>query len=243
METFTLTRKEMAGLLLALQGSGQDNPLQVLQQVWKKTHCEAYAAGSPLPAFLSTALPPVLDKLIKGNKVRGFSLQEISALGQLIEYSQISMTSMQNWVKRDFKAYFECPQVGKKYSLKQAALLYIIDDLKANLDFDSIRKLFDLLFCKPQGEGTRAQGDLIDPLALYAAYSTLFAELEGTGHPLLEQAIRTAADKLAGSFTHLTDEQGEALRNILFIAALSIQSAYFHSLAKRYCSATLFLKG
>ncbi|GGG71511.1 DUF1836 domain-containing protein [Paenibacillus radicis (ex Gao et al. 2016)] len=241
METFTLTRKEMAGLLLALQGSSQDNPLQVLQQAWKKAHCEAYAAGSPLPAFLSTALPPVLDKLIKGNKVRGFSLQEISALGQLIEYSQISMTSMQNWVKRDFKAYFECPQVGKKYSLNQAALLYIIDDLKANLDFDSIRKLFDLLFCKPQGEG--AQGDLINPLSLYAAYSTLFAELERTKHPMLEQAIRTAADKFAGSFTHLTDEQSEALRNILFIAALSIQTAYFHSLAKRYCNATLFLKG
>lgn len=254
MQSFTLTRKEMANLLLALHGRYNDNPLQVLQQAWKKTHRDAYESGSPLPAFLSTALPPVLVKMIKGNEVRGFSLQEIAALGQLIEYSHMSITSMQNWVKRDFKAYFDCPKIGKKYSLNQAALLFVIEDLKSNLDFDSIRKLFEILFNKPEDEND----DLIGPLELYASYSTMFEEMDANndqvldivGHvkggrnqdSLTENAIRSSADRFVEQIPHLTDEQTEALRNILFIAAISIQTSYFHSLARRYCNATLFLK-
>ncbi|MUT68410.1 DUF1836 domain-containing protein [Paenibacillus sp. NEAU-GSW1] len=244
MEAFTLTRKEMAGLLLALQGGGDRNPLQVLQHAWRKAHSDALTSGQTLPAFLSTALPPILEKLIKGNQLRGCSLQEINALGQLIENSHLSTTSMQNWVKRDFKAYFACPQIGKKYSLNQAALLYIIDDLKANLDFDSIRSLFDLLFRKPQDNGNGGSGvKLIDPLELYVCYATLFEELnEGEREQLLEKRIRAAAARIAEQYEHLGSEQREALRNILFIAVLSIQTAQFQALARKYCNATLFLK-
>ncbi|MFX3634990.1 MAG: DUF1836 domain-containing protein [Candidatus Pristimantibacillus sp.] len=253
MESFTLTRKEMANLLLALHGRNRDKPLQVLQQAWKRTHRNAYEAGSHLPAFLSTAMPPILEKMIKGNEVRGFSLQEISTLGQLIEYSHLSITSMQNWVKRDFKAYFVCPKMGKKYSLNQAAMLFVIDDLKSNLDFDSIRRLFDILFNKPDDD----HDDLIGPLELYAAYSAMFEELDANNDQMLdivghvkgarnqdvltENAIREAADRFTAELPNLTAEQTEALRNIVFIAAISIQTSYFHSLARRYCNATLFL--
>ncbi|MFF2483566.1 DUF1836 domain-containing protein [Paenibacillus sp. NPDC058071] len=253
MESFTLTRKEMAQLLLALHGSNDEKPLVVLQRAWKKAHRDACEAGSTLPAFLSTSLPPVLEKLIKGNVVKGFSLQEISALGQLIEYSHMSITSMQNWVKRDFKAYF-CPKVGKKYSLNQAALLFVIDDLKSNLDFDSIRKLFDIVFNRPEDDCD----DLIGPLELYATYSAMFEELDANNDQLLdtvghvkgvrnqdaltENAVRESAAKFAERVPYLADGQAEALRNVLMIAAISIQTSYFHSLARRYCNATLFLK-
>lgn len=253
MEAFTLTRKEMADLLLALHGQNCCEPLQVLQQAWKKSHLDAYETGSSLPAFLSTKLPPVLVKLIKGREVKGFSLQEISALGGLIEFSQMSITSMQNWVKRDFKPYFDCPKVGKKYSLNQTALLFIIDDLKSSLDFGSIRKLFDRLFNKPEDE----TDDLIGPLELYNSYTSMFEELAASGYRLLdmarpdsarrdkeavmEQMLHEASEPFLKVLPHLSEEQTEALRHILFIAAISIRTSYFHSLAKRYCHATLFL--
>ncbi|MCM3627645.1 DUF1836 domain-containing protein [Paenibacillus glycanilyticus] len=253
MEAFTLTRKEMADLLLALHGQKCCEPLQVLQQAWKQSHRDAYESGSSLPAFLSTELPSVLVKLIKGREVKGFSLQEISALGGLIDFSQMSITSMQNWVKRDFKPYFDCPKIGKKYSLNQTALLFIIDDLKSSLDFGSIRKLFDRLFNKPEDE----TDDLIGPLELYAAYTAMYEELAASGYRLLdmarpyqdardreaimEQMLHSASEPFLQILPRLSEEQTEALRHILFIAVISIRTSYFHSLAKRYCHATLFL--
>ncbi|CAG7635310.1 DUF1836 domain-containing protein [Paenibacillus allorhizosphaerae] len=253
MEAFTLTRKEMATLLLALDGRHSLTPLQVLQEAWKKAHRDALEAGKSLPVFLTTELPPIIERMIKGGGVKGFSLQEIATLGKLIEYSHLSITSMQNWVKRDFKPYFECPKMGRKYSLNQAALLFIIDDLKSNLDFASILQLFELLFNKPQTD----EDDVIGPLDLYVSYSGMFEELDANndqlmdtdGHvkesrnqdALTEIAVRSAADRYAKRLPHLTKHQSEALRNVLFIAAISIQTSYFHSLARRYLNATLFL--
>lgn len=253
MESFTLTRKEMAELLISLRGGSDQRPIQVLQSAWAKSHRYDLEKGTTLPAFLATLLPPIIEKLIKGSEVKGFSLQEISALGQLIEYSNLSITSMQNWVKRDFKPYFDCPKAGKKYSLNQAALLFIIDDLKSNLDFESIRKLFEIVLGKPNDESD----DLVGPIELYAAYTSMFEELDAnndqlldiTGHLkeqphqdlLTEQVIRNAANRFADKLSGLTDGQREAIRNILLVAVISIQTSYFHTLARRYCNATLFL--
>ncbi|MNZ72064.1 hypothetical protein D3C78_904340 [compost metagenome] len=253
MESFTLTRKEMARLLLALDGKFDLNPIQVLQTAWSKTHKTDLEQGAALPAFLSTLLPPVIEKMLKGHKIKGFSMQEVAALGQLIEYSNISITSMQNWVKRDFKPYFTSQRAGKKYSLNQAALLFIIDDLKSNLDFVSIRKLFDIIFNNPEDESD----DMVAPVDLYAAYTSMFEELDANNDQLLdisghlkgshrqdlltEQVIRSAANQIVCRLPNLTVHQREAIRNILLVAVISIQTSYFHSLARRYCNATLFL--
>ncbi|MCA0753792.1 DUF1836 domain-containing protein [Paenibacillus sp. N4] len=253
MESFTLTRKEMACLLLSLDGSSGRKPLQVLQQAWNKSHRTDLEQGSGLPAFLSTLLPPIVEKLIKRNELKGLSLHEIAALGQLIEYSSLSVTSMQNWVKRDFKTYFDSPKAGKKYSLNQAAMLFIIDDLKSNLDFESIRKLFDILFRNPED----GESDPVSALQLYASYTTMFEELDANNDQLLdisghlkeqphqdlltEQVIRDSAERFAGRLPDLTGKRREAFRNFLLVAVISIQTSYFHSLARRYCNATLFL--
>ncbi|QAY68077.1 DUF1836 domain-containing protein [Paenibacillus protaetiae] len=252
MESFILTRKDMAKLLLALNGQSHESPLQVLQASWTSSHLNDQQQGSAMPAFLSTSLPPVIEKLIKGTRVKGFSLQEIAALGRLIEYSGVSLTAMQNWVKRDFKPYFDCPKVGKKYSINQAALLFIIDDLKYNLDFESIRKLFCILFNKPEDEND----DLVGPVSLYEAYSDMFEQLDATHRQIeakatdsenykqdfvTEQMVLAAANRYARTLPELTGRQREAVRNFMLIAAVSIQTAYCHSVSKRYFNATMFL--
>ncbi len=253
MESFTLTRKEMASLLLALDGQSSQKPLQVLQQAWSKTHRTHLEQGGGLPAFLSTMLPPIVEKLIKGSELKGLSLHEIATLGQLIEYSNLSITSMQNWVKRDFKPYFHTPMAGKKYSLNQAALLYVIDDLKSNLDFESIRRLFEIVFTSLEDD----TGDLVGPIQLYMAYTSMFEELDANNDQLLdisghlkenphqdlltEEVIRNTANQFASRLPDLSDNQREAVRNILLVAVISIQTSYFHALARRYCNATLFL--
>lgn len=158
MESFALTRVEMSSLLLSLTGLSDRKPLNILQEAWAKFHREELQKGTSLPAFLSTNVPPILQKIIKGGHVKGFSLGEIASLGHLIEYSTLTVTAMQNWVKRDFKEYLGSPKEGKKYSVNQAALLFIIDDLKSALNFESIRQLFQLMFLKPD----RDDDDLIE---------------------------------------------------------------------------------
>ncbi|MFB5268504.1 DUF1836 domain-containing protein [Paenibacillus enshidis] len=253
MESFTMTRSDMAHLLLALDNCQSMQPLAVLQEAWRKNHQDRLRAGSTLPAFLSTEVTPVLEKIIKGRQIAAFSLQEIASLGQLIEYSHVSLTSMQNWVKRDFKEFLGSPQVGKKYSINQAAVLLIIEDLKSSLDFESIRKLFHILFGQPGDDSD----DLMQPMHLYAAYSSLFEELDangdgmfditGTGPAstlkdgLTEDMLLRAAGRYTDDLVHLSPNQREALRNALLVAAVSIQNSYFLSMARRYVNATLFL--
>jgi len=253
METFTLTRKEMAIILLSLKGSGGTTPLNVLQEAWKKNHLVDMKHGTSFTAFLSTQLTPVLEKMIKNDRVEGFSLQDIVSLGNQIEYTNMSLTSMQNWVKRDLKQFLGSPKSGKKYSIDQVAMLFIIDDLKNCLDFESIRRLFEIIFQHPDDD----RDDLIKPADLYATYSRLFEELDVNNDQLLdvqghsagkrnhdaltEFTIRQKADQVACSMEHLNAQQKEAVRNMLFISMVSVQTAYFHSIARRYVNATLFL--
>ncbi|CDN41513.1 DUF1836 domain-containing protein [Paenibacillus sp. P22] len=252
MESFLLKRSEMAALLMSLDGKGDHTPIQIVQQAWKKGHRKQVSSGRALPAFLSTDWPAVLEKLMKGQGLKGMSLQEAAALGQLIPYAGLSITAMQNWVKRDFKRYFESPKAGKKYSLEQAALLFIIDDLKASLDFESIRKLLGRLF------GCGGEKSLLSPVDFYQAYSALFEELDADGDQILDAApsesvsgngmessletkAREGASRYISGLSGLDETEAEALGNLLLIAVFSVQAAYFHSLSRRYSNATLFL--
>lgn len=253
MEAFTLSRIEMSELLLSLNSTIERKPLHILQDAWSKFHYEEVEKGASLPAFLSTEIPPILQKLIKGSPVKGLSLGEIATLGHLIEYSTLSATSMQNWVKRDFKEYLGSPREGKKYSVNQAALLFMIDDLKAALDFGSIRQLFRLLFLAPE----RDDDDLVEPAQLYHAYAELFEEIksspvmpvQGLADLSAQQMYSSRADKvlkvslenMMQHLNHLTRSQRHAVRNMLMIAAISVQTCYFQALARQYCNAALFL--
>ncbi|GAA3406403.1 DUF1836 domain-containing protein [Paenibacillus hodogayensis] len=254
METFYLTRKQMAGLLMSLKGLTGKSPVAVLQEAWAKSHKTDMEHGKTLGAFVSTSLPPIFEKIIKMKQTgEGFSLTDIVALGNQIEYSQYSVTSMQNWVKRDFKELIGSPRNGKKYSIDQTAVLFIIDDLKATLDFESIRKLLTLVFNNAHDDSD----DLIGPLQLYSAYSTLFEELDEnndqvldlSGHEtgrrnhdhMLEHMLKEISGQFANTLQALNRDQKEAVGNTVFVAMVSVQTSYFQSLARRYLNATLFL--
>ncbi|MEF3301998.1 DUF1836 domain-containing protein [Paenibacillus sp. GYB003] len=254
METFYLTRKQMAGLLLSLKGETDKTPIAMLQEAWAKAHKTDVEHGKTLGAFVSTSLPPIFEKIIKMKQTgEGFSLTDIVALGNQIEYSHYSVTSMQNWVKRDFKDLIGPPRNGKKYSIDQTAVLFMIDDLKATLDFESIRKLLTLVLGDPQND----EDDLIGPLRLYAAYSSIFEELDQnndqvldlSGHEsgkrnhdhMLEHMLKDISGKFAETLQSLSRDQQEAVGNTVFIAMVSVQTSYFQSLARRYMNATLFL--
>ncbi|MCI3921169.1 DUF1836 domain-containing protein [Paenibacillus sp. TRM 82003] len=252
MEHFTLTRREAAGLLLSIQGKYKKSPLEVLQDAWLRTRPPS-DRGAAVAAFLDTSLPSICEKMMK-KRLTGLSLNEIVMLGNQIEYSSLSLASVQNWVKRDFKEFFGAPREGKKYSIEQAAMLLIIEDLKSNLDFESIRKLFQIVFRSPEDE----TDDLIVPVELYYAYSSLFEEMDENndqlldvrGHDkslrnqdaLIEQMIRMKTDAYVSQLERLGASEKEAVRNALIVALISVQTSYFNSLARRYVNATLFLQ-
>lgn len=255
MQMFQLTRKQMAGLLLSLAGQIDKTPLAVLREAWSRAHQIDIRDGKSLGAFMSTSLPPIFEKMIKmKQRGEGFSLTDIVAMGNQIEYTHFSVTSVQNWVKRDFKDWIGSPRLGKKYSIDQTAILFIIEDLKAALDFESIRKLLALVFNDPHIEAD----DLIRPLQLYSAYSSIFEDLDAnndqvldlSGHEsgmrnqdhMLENLIKHRADQFASTLTGLKEEQREAVSHMIFIATISVQTSYFQSLARRYWNAAVFLQ-
>src|SRR5690606_4069155 len=107
-----------ATLLLSLQGKTSKSPLATLQEIWIKSHLKDIEHGKSFTAFISTSLPPIFEKLIRSNwSDEGFSLTDIVSLGNQIEYTNFSITSIQNWVKRDIKEKLGGPRLGKKYSI------------------------------------------------------------------------------------------------------------------------------
>lgn len=251
MKAFHLTRKEMAHLLLSLKGWHSKSPLAILQDAWRKTPILQQNKESLQKTIEIDSIPPIFEKIMKyDSKDTGFSLNEIAALGNQIENTSFSITAIQNWVKRDIKDMIGSPQKGKKYSIEQAALLFIVEDLKTALDFDSIRKLLQLIVNDPADQ----EDDLINPVQLYSAYSSVFEELNtnysylyknenyDTAIQRIEIAIEKKAKDLAYTFHHATKKQQEAITNVIVIASLSVHTAYFQMMAKRYLSATLFLQ-
>lgn len=255
METFLLTRNEMALLLQSLGGYHRKPPKQILFEAWARTHQHVIQGGNSLEAFISTSIPPILEKVLKMNpNDAGMSLNDIVALGSQIEYSHFAVTAVQNWVKRDLKELIGPPGLGKKYTIEQAAMLYIIEDLRAALDLESIRKLLLLVFHRSDDPAE----DLLRPLELYAGYSRIFEEmdrndnqvldlLEGPGEQgrkqdhLLEISIKKKADEFAAACVGLNPQQREVVSNTLVVALFSVQTTYFQTLAKRFLNASLFL--
>ncbi|MCM3241996.1 DUF1836 domain-containing protein [Cytobacillus oceanisediminis] len=243
MELFQLSRKSMADFLLSLKGEGGHSPKQILQQAWAAAHEKK---GISTEAFLDTKMPAIFEKLLRADLQKiGFSINEIVALGNQIEFTHLSSTALQNWVKRDVKDLIGSPQLGKKYSADQAAMLFIVEDLKATLDFDSIRKILALLF----NDLDDRTDDLIGPIPFYSAYAAIFEKVhqhngaEKSIYDQTEQCIKKEALKTMESFQDFTKNQKDIVSNILVTASLTVLSAYYKSLTKKYVTATLFLNG
>lgn len=253
MQTFQLTRKEMANLLLSLEGDNQESPISVLKEAWIKRHTDL-SESEAAQAFMTTKLPTIFETLIKNpKKEAALSITEIVALGNQIEQMDLSLTAVQNWVKRDAKEIIGPPEKGKKYSIYQASLLFIIEDLKNALDFKSIKQLLKLIFNAP----IVRTDDLIPPLSLFLAYGSIFEDLDPDGDQIMEAAevdpilaltkkektletlIENRAAQIVNSFEGLTSEQKQCVQNTIVILTLTIQMSYLKSLAKRYTNSTL----
>ncbi|MHA7963803.1 DUF1836 domain-containing protein [Paenibacillus sp. CAU 1782] len=235
MDGFRMTRSELANVLISLKNGDNRKTADILRQAW---HSSMSARSARSGGNLPDPLPAIVEKLMRSGERKGLSLHEIAELGQLAEYANPAATSLQNWVKRDFKDYFESPQAGKKYSLDQAALLLIIDDLKTNLDFESLRRLFCIVFLP---------GNFLAPLDIYAAYADIYEELKNDlasdrrTARRLENEIRRRAEASMPLLPECSADVREAIRNLLLLAVISVQSAFFQALARRYCQETLYL--
>ncbi|OBR65017.1 hypothetical protein A7K91_05470 [Paenibacillus oryzae] len=245
MEGFRMTRSELAEVLVSLKCGEKQKTADILRQAWKLSMTSAVErSGGGLPE----PLPSIVEKLMRSGDRKGLSLHEIAELGQLAEYACPAATSLQNWVKRDFKDYFESPQAGKKYSLDQAALLLIIDDLKTNLDFESLRRLFSIVFMSDEGlEGCSVYGSRLSPLDIYAAYADIYEELKNDlasdrrTARRLENEIRRRAEAAVPALSQCNERVRQAIKNLLLLAVISVQSAFFQAMARRYCQETLYL--
>lgn len=233
---FALNRKEMADLLLSLKGLTGKEPLNVIQEVW----LTKYKDQDGRATMTSTALPPIIEKIMKMKTAHvSFSLNEIVALANQLEYNTISSTTVQNWVKRDVKELIGSPAHTKKYSVDQAASIFIVEDLKTILDLDSIRKLLAIVFKNPED----IKDDLIQPVELYAAYSNIFEVLDVNDDQVLDPdqtskldikgAIEKKADQFVAALQHLSDKEKETLSDVIVVAILAVQTSYFQSLARR----------
>ncbi|MEC0093335.1 DUF1836 domain-containing protein [Paenibacillus macquariensis] len=239
METLTFTRKAMSSLLLSLQIGATTSPRSVIQDIWRENHELELAQGRSMSALISTAFPSIIEKMIKSDTHPSFSLHDIVSLGAQIEYTHFSITSVQNWVKRDFKEFIGHAEEGKKYSLQQVALFFIIEDLRSTLDYDSIRKFFQIIF------------PLIQPLDFYSSYATLFEELDECYRNYMgersdfvykwDQMINEAAKDYVAHKPDLSDEQRETLQSAIHVALTSVHTSCFQSLSRRYVHGMVFL--
>jgi len=254
MESFLLTRKEVADILLSLDGKLNRSSLEILQEAWAKNHKEQVAEGSIFKAFTSTVMPPIFEKIIKMKpKAASFSIADIVDLGKQIEYTQFrSTTAVQNWIKRDIKDLIPSPAYGKKYSIDQAALIFTVSDLKTLVDFDSLTKLLKMIFQDPHD----IKNDLISPLELYSTYTRLFEELDVNNDQILdtessntigkkndsviEVILEKNADLYAYKIEDLTNEEKEAVSNTIAICTLAVQTSYFQAISKRFINAITF---
>jgi Domain of unknown function (DUF1836) len=243
VEYFTLSRKNMADLLHSLNGQHSKTPTMILKEAWSLTNKEE------LSTLISSGMPSIFEKILKHTKNEiGFSINEIVALGNQIEYTHLSPSAVQNWVKRDIKELVGRPQIGKKYNVDQATMLLIVEDLKSSLDFDSIRKILTLAFNNPEDRSD----DIIHPIDLYSAYAFVFEKLhhrplppvDGSGpmNEWIEQFIHKECRDILPIFDHLNEDQMNSVLNVLIVSSLSVQAAYYQSAAKRYVYAALFMQ-
>lgn len=186
----------------------------------------------------------ILKKLKRTrNSTYGFSLNEIATIGNQIEYAGVTSTAVQNWVKRDVKDLIGSPLNGKKYSIDQAVMILIVEDLKMVLDFHSIRKVLSLIF----NNLADRHDDLIDPVSFYNGYATIFNKLvqNNTG-VTFETSNKTWIENKALDYIEkhctLQRQEQEIVKNVMVLAVHSIHASVYKMKAQQYLQTTLQMK-
>ncbi|MCA1065818.1 DUF1836 domain-containing protein [Rossellomorea sp. AcN35-11] len=243
MDMFNLTRSHMAELLLALNGTRTHTPAMILQDAW--------TAFDPDRDFSEEDMPPVVQKILTTTKKEiGFSLNEIVSLGNLIEFTNFPQSTVQNWVKRDVKVLIGSPMFGKKYTIEQAAMLFIVEDLKATLDFESIRNILTLVFNNIEDR----TDDIVNPTDLYAAYSSIFDKIHhqslpgmktsipGSVNEAIDQFIQGECREVLPTFNGVKEDNLNKVLHVLVVSVLTVQSAFYQAATKKYVDQALQLQ-
>ncbi|MFC4320568.1 DUF1836 domain-containing protein [Litchfieldia salsa] len=220
-----MTRSTLATLLISLREQYEKTPLEIIE--------DALDSNDPLQQI---NLSPLLIKISKLKpETAGLSINEIANLGNLLEYAMVTSTAIQNWVKRDIKELIGAPMHGKKYSIDQAAILFIVEDLKVVLDFESIRKALTMVFNNPADRSD----DIIDPVYFYKGYADIFCHLYKQDlNDQLEKRIEAKVQQFILSL-NIDPIHHEKVKKLLSISVLSIFSSCFHSKAKSLMQKTI----
>jgi len=230
----------MAQLLHSLKGNSDILPLQAVQRIWSSKYKKDEQAKTRATAP-SANIPSIIEKIIKLKPgSASFSINEIVSLGNQLEHNHTTQTTVQNWVKRDIRDLIGPPAHTKKYSVDQAALIFVIEDLRTIMgDLSSVQKMLSIVFSNPGG----LREDWIRPVEFYAAYSSIFEDLDPDDDQMLDieegskldikGAVEKKADQFAETLGHLSAEEKETLSDILVVATLSVQTSYFQSLARQ----------
>lgn len=178
-------------------------------------------------------LPVVLRKLLQQiadqNKELGLSMSEIVELGNMLECSFYKETSLKNWVKREIKQFIGAPHVGKKYSIQQAALLYIVKDLKTILDFDLVRHVLALVFNNPMDRSD----DHLSPADFFLQYAQMYEKLMVKEKVITESVVSEVVEEYVMTLS-VDDEQKERIAIAFKTALLSTRASYLRGTALMY---------
>ena len=226
METYRCKRLFLAELLQLIREGTIDKCISTVEQI-------TTTDNNTIDIYF------ILQKMKRTKSgTNGFSLNEIATIGNQIEYANVTSTAIQNWVKRDIKELIGSPSQGKKYSIDQATILFIVEDLKMVLDFDSIRKMLTLIFNNPADR----TDDIIDPVTFYKGYASIFEKLISISELQKmpnEQWIESEAELFLDTTVVLNANEKGIVKNLLVLAVLAVQSSLYKVKSASYLFTTL----
>ncbi|MEK4381782.1 DUF1836 domain-containing protein [Aeribacillus sp. FSL K6-2848] len=221
MGKIQLRRSVMVQLLLSLKGIHELSPEEVMKQ--------------QLPSDQTNQIPGFIKKLSKQRDKGelGLSTNEIVILGNFCELTSLKSTSVQNWVKRDIKEIIGPPELGKKYSVEQAALLLIVKDLKTIFDFETVRSLLMKVF----NTISDRNDDLISPLMFYKLYTDVLEQVKNVeidNNRQFEKKLFVQTKRLLQKQTSLSDAQIDSICHVTVAAVLAVLTFHFQTRAKAF---------
>ncbi|MEA3321328.1 MAG: DUF1836 domain-containing protein [Bacillota bacterium] len=166
----------------------------------------------------------------KGKEEVGLTMSDIVWLGNQLESAHYTEPALKNWVKREIKEYIGGPQVGRKYSIQQAALLFIVKDLKVLLDFEAIRKVLGSVFNNP----VKREDDIISPLKFYQGYACLYEQLMQKTDLLTESSIKREIEQFVENDEGFPVEDKEKIFDAMMVATLAVRTNFLKAWAQRY---------
>lgn len=226
--TIQLTRLQMSQLLYSLKGDTSQSPYSIVERAINVTKETKY----DLPNFIMKSIKK------RSNIELGLSTNEIVSLANLCELTALKSTSIQNWVKRDVKELIGSPELGKKYSVEQAAMLLIVKDLKQSFEFEKIRKVLTVVF----NTLSDRSDDLISPIAFYELYAIVLSSIDVLpsltigDDPILKDFIIQKIETLPKPLQELSLKQWETIKSVLVISVLSVLASHLQTLAQIHLS-------